>query len=49
MKFKYFQLVWLDGKIEIVKGTDIQDALAKAEYGSGALDYFKEVEVYSND
>ena len=43
---KKFQLFWLDGKTEIVEGTDIADAFRRAGYGNGAisaLDYYKEI------
>lgn len=33
----YFTLYWRDGKREIVKGTDIADAMTHAGYGHGAL------------
>lgn len=43
---KTFELHWLDGKVEIVKGFDIADAFSKAGLGRGALpalDFYKEV------
>ena len=43
---KQFKLHWLDGKIEIVHGTNIADAMTKAGYDNGAvraLDYYEEV------
>ncbi|GEM_PF-4306089 len=43
---KEFRLHWLQGKPEIVKGTDIADACRRAGIGNGALpalDYFEEV------
>lgn len=43
---KTFKLFWLDGKEEIVKGTDIANAMNKAGYGAGALaalDYYEEI------
>jgi hypothetical protein len=33
----YFTLYWLGGKREVVKGTDIADAMNHAGYGHGAL------------
>lgn len=52
MKIKTFQLFWLNGKSEIVKGTSIADAFTRAGYGAGALgalDYYKEVKEYRDD
>lgn len=42
-----FELHWLDGKIEIVTGTDIADACSRAGIGAGALpalDYYDELD-----
>lgn len=33
---KKFTLYWLDGKKEIIEGTSVTDAFAKAGYGGGA-------------
>lgn len=33
----YFTVYWLDGKRDVLKGTDIADALNHAGYGHGAL------------
>lgn len=46
MREKQFKLYWLDGKMEVVTGHTIADALAKAGYSQGALralDYYKEI------
>ena len=43
---KKFRLHWLDGKKEIVEGTDIADACRRAGIGNGALralDYYEEI------
>ena len=43
---KTFELHWLGGKTEVVRGHDIADAFRRAGYGNGAiraLDYFEEV------
>lgn len=43
-KPKEFEVYWADGKIEILRGIDIADALNSAGYGAGslaALDYWK--------
>jgi len=51
---KRFKLHWLDGKIETVEGTDINDACMKAGLGQGAMramDYWEEITgtIVSND
>lgn len=40
----YFTLYWRDGKREIVKGTDVADAMNHAGYGQGAV---KALDFYS--
>jgi hypothetical protein len=44
---KTFRLHWLGGKIEIIYGDNIADAMNRAGIGNGALpalDYWEEVE-----
>lgn len=46
MKFKYYEIYWLNGKIETVYGTDFADALKRAGYSADSyedIDYYKEV------
>ena len=41
-----FELHWSSGEVEIIKGTNIADAFAKAGYSQGALgalDYYTEI------
>lgn len=43
---KQFELVWLDGKKEVISGFSISHTMAKAGIGNGAipaLDYWREV------
>ena len=43
---KTYKLHWLDGKEEIIHGTDIADAWSKAGLGQGALpalDWYEEL------
>lgn len=43
---KKFKLHWIDGKVDVVEGTDIADAFSKAGFGAGALkalDWFEEI------
>ena len=43
---KTFELHWLTGKVDVVKGDTIQQAFTLAGYGGGALaalDYWKEI------
>ena len=47
---KKFRLYWLDGKTEVVEGSDIADAFSKAGYGGGAiqaLDFYENGELQS--
>ena len=42
-----YTLFWLDGKKEVVKGTSIKDAFARAGYGVAtinALDFYSDAE-----
>lgn len=34
---KYFTLYWINGKRNVIKGTDIADAFSRVGYGAGAL------------
>jgi hypothetical protein len=41
-----YELHWLDGKVETLKGDSVFDAYTKAGYGLGAvqaLDYYREI------
>jgi len=46
---KKFRLHWLDGKEEIVQGSDIADAFSRAGYGASAIrdiDYYEWLPLY---
>jgi len=48
---KYF-LYWMDGDKEVISGTSIEDAFAKAGYGGGALtalDFFSSEDTHDYD
>jgi hypothetical protein len=47
---RIYTLYWLDGKRELVKGSDIADAVTHAGYGEGALralDFFAKGDDFS--
>jgi len=44
--FKKFRVYWLDGKKEIIEGSDIANAFTRAGYGQGAVaavNYYEEI------
>lgn len=46
MKDYYYEVHWLDGKVEIIKGTTFAMALTGAGYGNGAIsaiDFYKQI------
>lgn len=48
---KYFELNWLSGDKEVIKGNDFPEALRKAGYSAGALrvlDFYKELKDYKS-
>lgn len=43
---KKFKFYWLDGKVDIGKGTSVANAFSRLGYGNGALadlDYYEEI------
>ena len=46
MKEYFYEVHWLDGKVEIIKGTTFANALTQHGYGNGAvqsIDFYKQI------